>query len=494
MLNLLLALLTALLLILTFPRFDLSWLAAGALVPLLIAVTRETRLLRRFLLGWIAGIVFWFGSCYWIQYVLEVYGGMGTFGSWGAFLLFCLFKALHIAVFALAAGVVMKRWYAVPAAAALWVAIEATHGPLGFAWQTLGNAGIDMSVPMRLAPYTGVYGLSFVFVMLNVALALVALRRSRKELIWLAALPLLYLLPPLPDAERGTQRAALVQPNISETEAWTSNSLRATEQRLGYLSLQAALGSGGPAPDLLIWPEVPAPFYFYEDAAFRTATTGLARLSRTPFLFGTVGHAQNGAPLNSAVMLGPDGSYRGRYDKMYLVPFGEFIPPFFDFVNKITSEAGDFEAGKNLTVFRTADHRVGAFICYEAVFPHFVRRFAASGADVLVNLSNDGYFGRSAAREQHLKIVRMRAAENRRWILRATNNGITAVVDPAGRVLERLPSFRQEALLGRFSYIQKTTAYTRLGDWFAWLCGAASITALAASLISCDGLRARRRS
>jgi apolipoprotein N-acyltransferase len=481
-LNPLLALLTAALLISTFPGIDIALFATVALAPLLVALAREARHGRRFLLGWGAGIVYWFGVCYWIQFVLEVHGGMGAFGSWGAFLLFCLAKAVHLGVFALAAGLLMRRWYAVPTVSALWVAIEATHGPLGFAWQTLGNAGIDMSIPMRLAPVTGVYGLSFVFVMMNAALALVALRRSRRELLWLLPLPLLYLLPALPDARPGTERAVLVQPNASESEDWTSKSLTEAQERLAYTSLQAVLNAGKPAPKLLIWPEVPAPFYFYDDPGFRDRTMDLARLSRTWFLFGTVAHTPAGAPLNSAVLLGPDGQYTGRYDKIYLVPFGEFVPPFFDFVNRITSEAGDFEPGKELVVFQADGHRIASFICYEAVFPHLVRRFAAAGAEVLVNISNDGYFGRSAARDQHLKIARMRAAENRRWILRCTNNGVTTVIDPAGRISERLPSYEQTAMVGSYSYIGERTLYTRFGDWFAWLCAALAIAALAVSL------------
>ena len=145
-LNWALALLSAALLILTFPKANLSWLAPVALTPLLIAITRELRPFRRFLLGWGAGVVYWFGVCYWIQYDLAVHGGVSDPVAWALFLLFAVAKALHLAVFALLAGWFMRRWWAVPAVAALWVAVEVTHGPLGFAWLTLGNAGIDMEI------------------------------------------------------------------------------------------------------------------------------------------------------------------------------------------------------------------------------------------------------------------------------------------------------------------------------------------------------------
>jgi apolipoprotein N-acyltransferase len=490
-LNLALALATALLLVLTFPGFDFAVLAAVALAPLLIATAREPSPLRRCLLGEAAGIVYWCGTCYWIQFVLNVHGGMGVFESWGAFLLFGIYKALQMAVFALAAGPLMRRAYAVPAVAALWVAIERTHGPFGFAWHTLGNAGIDMSVPLRLAPFTGVYGLSFVFVMLSAALALAALRRRRREMAWVLALPLLYLLPGVPEASAGLERAALVQPNISETEDWTPASFSETAARLRVLTLQAA-STISPPPRLVVWPEVPAPFIYDSDSTFPREAQDLARASRTFFLFGAVAHTPAGGPLNSAVMIGPGGEFLGRYDKIYLVPFGEFIPPLFGFVNRITQEAGDFAAGTSIVLFRAEGRSVGTFICYEAALPHAARRFAAAGAEVFVNISNDGYFGHSAAQDQHLKIVRMRAVENRRWILRSTNNGITAAIDPAGRVLERLPANRAAALQAHYSYISTQTVYTKWGDWFPLLCAAASLLALAHAASTRDGSPERR--
>jgi apolipoprotein N-acyltransferase len=491
-LNLALALATAVLLVLTFPGFGFAVLAVVALAPLLVAMARERSPLRRFLIGEAAGIVYWCGTCYWIQFVMNVHGGMGVYESWGAFLLFGIYKALQTAVFALAAGPLMRRAYAVPAVAALWVAIERTHGTFGFAWHTLGNAGIDMSVPLRLAPFTGVYGLSFMFVMLSAALALVALRRRRREMAWVLALPLLYLLPRLPEASAGLERATLVQPNISETEDWNPATFAETLTRLRLLTLQAA-GEGSRPPRLVVWPEVPAPFLYDSDPVFRGEAQGIARSSRSAFLFGAVAHTPSGAPLNSAFMIGPGGEDLGRYDKMYLVPFGEFVPPLFGFVNRITQEAGDFAPGTRIVLFHFDGHSVGTFICYEAALPHSARRFAAAGAEVFVNISNDGYFGHSAARDQHLKIVRMRAVENRRWILRSTNNGITAAIDPAGRVLERLPVDRAAALQAHYSYVSEQTVYTRYGDWFPLLCAAASLLALAHAASTRGGSPERRR-
>jgi apolipoprotein N-acyltransferase len=484
-LNLLLSLASAGLLVLCFPRFDLAWLAPFALTPMLVALAREGRPLRRFLLGWSAGVVFWFGVCYWIQFVLAFHGGMGDPVGWLVFLLFCAAKALHMGFFALLAGILMRRWWAIPGVAALWVAVEATHGPLGFAWLALGNAGIDMSFPMRLAPYTGVYGLSFVFAMMAVALALAALRRPRVELMWLAPLAAMLLLPPPPPAEPGHDTALLVQPNISETEQWTFESLERTERRMAVLTLESALAHPERPPSLLIWPEAPAPFYYAEDEGLRNYIGTLTRTAHAYLLTGEVNHTPQGAPLNSAVLVSSAGSLVSRYDKVNLVPFGEFVPrPFGWLTRKISTEAGDFAAGTRVVVSSVGAHKIGAFICYESVFPNFVRQFADNGAQVLINISNDGWFGRSAARRQHLSLVRMRAAENRRWILRSTNDGITATIDSAGRLRGSLPAYVEATSYTGFSYIAEKTVYTCFGDWFALLSATLAILCLVADRVA----------
>jgi apolipoprotein N-acyltransferase len=331
-----------------------------------------------------------------------------------------------------------------------------------------------MGIPMRLAPYTGVYGLSFVFAMMSAALALAALRRPRWQLAWLLPLPLLILLPRLPDFQPGRQTAVLVQPNIADTVQWTPQSVEKMERRLIYLSMNAVFSAKGQAPELLAWPEVPAPLYA-DDPGFLRVAADLARMSRAYFLAGVVAHRSDGAFFNSALLVAPSGVVVGRYDKVHLVPFGEFVPWPFGFANKISTEIGDYKAGDKVVVLPAGEHRIGAFICYESVFPNFVRQFAANGAELLVNISNDSWFGRTAARLQHLQIVRMRAAENRRWILRSTNDGITATIDPAGRLLGTLPNFTESASQTGYSYIKETTFYTRHGDWFAAVCAVVGI-------------------
>ena len=487
MLNWLLALASAGLLVPAFPGFGLgfAWMAPLALVPLLIAIARERAAWRRFLLGWASGIVYWFGVCHWIQFTLAVHGGMSGGAAWAVFTLLALVKGLHVAVFAMLAGWLAGRWWTTPAVSALWVAIEATHGFFGFAWLALGNAAIDMSLPMRLAPYAGVYGISFVFVTMASALAMRLLGRPRRELAWLALLLVLLVLPPLPDVQRGRETALLEQPNLSETEEWTAESVARAERAMAEDTARAAAIASAHPPSIAVWPEVPAPFYYDDDPNLRASVAALARSTRAYLLMGTVAHTAAGAPLNSATLESPEGFGVSRYDKVNLVPFGEYVPwPLGALTEKISQQAGDFAAGRAVVVSPVGDHKIGVFICYESVFPNFVRRFAAGGANVLFNISNDGWFGKSAARWQHLEIVRMRAAENRRWILRAANDGITAAIDPAGRVRSALPLFTEATASVHFNYETAQTFYTRHGDWFPILCALLAAACLVAGNLS----------
>jgi apolipoprotein N-acyltransferase len=467
--NWVLSLASGVLLVLLFPQYSLVWLAPVALTPLIIACAREQRWRWRFGMGYAAGIVYWFGLCNWIQWTLKEHAGVSAGVAWFLFALFCLAKAIQMGVFAALTGPLLKSPFGMPAIAALWVAIEWTHSYTGFEWLNLGNAGSSMSVPLRLAPITGVWGLSFVFALMSAVVASMILRRRRLDTLWLLPLLLLLVLPDMPAVQRGDVPVVLVQPNIPDEVEWTQELLDQTEARLTILSLSTILERGR-KPELIVWPEAPAPFYDY-DPAFQKLTRSLAKTAQVPLLTGVVGRAADGEPLNSAMLVSPAGNAISRYDKVHLVPFGEFVPwPFGLVTGKVSKEAGTFAAGSRVVVSSLDGHRIGTFICYESVFPSYIRQFVASGAQVLFNISNDSWFGKSAARYQHLQIVRMRAAENARWIVRATDNGITAVVDPAGRVLQRAQEYEELAARFDYRYRSDLTFYTRYGDWFVALC------------------------
>ncbi|HXJ44370.1 MAG TPA: apolipoprotein N-acyltransferase, partial [Bryobacteraceae bacterium] len=377
--------------------------------------------------------------------------------------------------FAALTGPLLRRWYAPPCVAALWVVLEWTHPYTGLEWLNLGNAADDMSVLLRLAPVTGVWGLSFLFALMSSVIAALILRK-RFVSFWLLALPGLYLIPEIPEPSRGETHALVVQPNLDGDTIWTQELLETTESQLRALSISPVTRREG--VDVIVWPEMPVPFYA-NDTAFTNFVGSVTATAHAGVLAGVVGRTDHGAPLNSALLTGADGVTISRYDKVNLVPFGEYIPwPFAGLTKKISSEAGDFSAGSQVVVSKLDGHRIGTFICYESVFPSYVRRFAAGGAEVLFNLSNDGWFGTSAARYQHLRIVRMRAAELHRWIVRATNNGVSAAIDPAGRVVRELPEYRQASVRMPFGYRTDLTPYARFGDWFVGICSLVCVLGL----------------
>jgi apolipoprotein N-acyltransferase len=238
-------------------------------------------------------------------------------------------------------------------------------------------------------------------------------------------------------------------------------------------------------PDLVAWPESPAPFE-EGDPRFQKALAAIAQQTQAPLVVGNIGSDFAGEDggwhfYNSALIVGADGARVGRYDKIHLVPYGEYIPfkELFTFAHKLTGRVSEFTRGDQRKVFRLNGHRYGVFICYEAVFADEVRHFAQLGAEVLVNISDDGWYGDTSAAWQHLNMARMRAIENRRWILRDTNTGVTAVIDPYGRVRQSIPRHAVDALPAQFGFRDDITFYTAHGDVFGWLCAIAGLGIIA---------------
>jgi apolipoprotein N-acyltransferase len=301
--NWLLAVASAALLVLCFPPYHAAWLAPFALIPLLTACWRERRGARRFGYGYLAGVIYWFGVCHWIQFTLASHAGVGEAGGWALFVLFCLAKALQTATFAWLAG--YARDFPAPPLflAALWVAIEYTHAPLGFAWLMLGNAAIDWQLPLRLAPVTGVWGISFLFALTAASLALVVLRRPR-HLAWLAVWPALILLPAMTKSPAPGRQALLVQPNVDESELFTAISFAALRQKLAAMSLGPLLDHSH-AVDIVVWPEIPAPLLEGE-ANFTDLERQVTTAGHVWFLTGLLGQATGNDVYNSAAL----GSFR----------------------------------------------------------------------------------------------------------------------------------------------------------------------------------------
>ncbi len=482
--NWILALTSAVLLVLSFPPFNIGWLGLVALTPLLSVCASEPRLRRRFAVGYGAGIVYWFGLCHWIAWTLSHHGGMGDAPAWFCFVLFCLAKAIQTGVFAALAGKLAARWYAPPAIAALWVTLEWTHSYTGFEWLNLGNAAAGMPLLLRAAPFAGVWGVSFTLALASAAIATMSRARPQSG-AWLLLIPCLLLLPGLPAERKGNANAVIVQPNIDDESIWTEDFLNDTESHMRDASLEFAAHVQPAA--IIVWPEVPAPFY--DDRLFGGFLSGIAKDARAGILAGVVAReGRNASPLNSALLIDANGNRISRYDKVNLVPFGEFVPrPFGLITEKISTEAGDFAPGRKAVVSTLNGRKIGTFICYESAFPNYIREFADSGAEVLFNISNDSWFGKSAARYQHLLLVRMRAIENNRWIVRSTNNGVSGVIDPAGRIPATLPEYVEASANAAFRYEPARTFYTTHSDWFVLLCALIAAAALIATAVRRPG-------
>jgi apolipoprotein N-acyltransferase len=499
--------LSGLLLVACFPGIHLRGLVWVACLPMLAALTKERRLKRAFLLGCLCGAIFFAGSCYWFVSVMEVYGRLAPALALGVLVLFVIVFSTFFGGLGFLVGWVARRsaGWALVLAPFLWVGMELarTYLVTGFPWNLLGYA-VEASGLRQIASVTAVYGLSFLPVATSALLAWVLLA-TRRVRAWgaLACWVVLLLLAqrelkPPPEA-MGGELAFLVQPNVpldeAALEAWTPWRDPAQLQRLVNLSVATAddflkTSKHGPAegaramaePPLLIWAENPAPFYFTRDPIFRSAIENMARQAHAFVIANTVIPVGSAGRLitNSAVILDSEGREVSRYDKIHLVPFGEYVPvwAFPGFVGKITSEVGNFVPGSSYRVAKTPAGDIGVFICYEAIFPQLVRRLAAAGAGVLVNISNDAWYGDSAAAYQHLEMARLRAIENHRYLLRATNDGVTTLIDPYGRVLEKLPRHRQMVLAARFNFETRQTFYTAHGDVFAWLCVAIAVLML----------------
>jgi apolipoprotein N-acyltransferase len=368
----------------------------------------------------------------------------------------------------------------------------------GFPWNLLGTAQVDNISLSRITTWTGVYGISFEIMLVNVAVASAFLvpRKKRNPLL-IASLAAAAVLqagrlvdaPALP----GDHAALLVQENIPVDATWTRDAFERTLRELVDLSVKTATSTATAASDskrgkidLIVWPESPAPF-FANDPLFRNPVSSMARETHTWVVTGAIGSTpvmQGGKSasqvFNSAALVSPSGDWTARYDKVHLVPFGEYLPfpSLFAFAGGLTKEVGQFQTGASRAPLDAGSTRLGVFICYESVFPGEVREFADQGAQVLVNLSNDGWYGDSGAYAQHLNQTRMRAIESDRWLLSATNTGVTASIDPYGRTVARLPRKERGALVAPYATTSVTTFYTRRGDWFAWLCAIISAVAI----------------
>jgi apolipoprotein N-acyltransferase len=468
-----------------------SWICVGIL--LFVVFGARTRV--AFGCGFFHGLVFVLTSVPWIATVLSVHGGLSKVGGWGVLLLIA--TAWGILTGAFAWGVHrLSRWsveLACIGAPFLWVTFEfvRAHLPeISFPWNLLGYPAAANLGLLQITSITGIYGLSFLVTGFNALLAWMGaadpLGLRRRMMITAAVTALLLAVmyggPRLVPPAQAHHFARAAQLNFPESPSYPANWFQMHASDMEEI-VRISLAPSAEKPDLLVWPEAPAPFSF-QDPQFTKMASALAIKFGHPFLAGVIewkppvdpadtAARANLVPYNSALLFDAQGQRVFVYDKVHLVPFGEYepFPLIHEVVTSVSEEVGGFHKGIHYAVRRVpGGNTFGVFICYEAIYPHEVRRFAANGAQLFINISNDGWFGRSAAPEQHLHMARVRAVENRRWIVRSTNNGYTVSVDPYGRIFAPLPPDVRAVADLPYDFRTDETIYTRFGDWFAWMC------------------------
>lgn len=477
--NLLLAALAGGLSVLAFPKADLGLVAFVSVVPLLIAV-RGTGWRTAAKLGFATGLVFFVGSLYWVAATVVNYGGLPWVVATGVLLLLAAYLALFFAGFGAAVAIVGHRGPAfVLSTAGLWVAFELLRSYLftGFPWNLLGYSQYRNFPLIQIAAVTGVYGVSFAVAAINAAIADALISRDSRRRV-LASMATAGLLlggtliygwtGPHPSPAR-TVQVALLQGNIPQDIKWNPDFQSETLQVYRDLTLAQT----GFRPDLIVWPETAVPFLLRFDPR-RYAVEKLASEIGAPLLVGAP-DSDGGLPPRytvSAFLITPQNGISGKYDKIHLVPFGEYVPLrrwILFFVNKLTQGAiGDFTPGAEFTVFSIPAGKFGVSISYEIYFPAEVRRFVQGGAEFLVNITNDAWYGRSAAPYQHVAMIVFRAVENRRYLVRAANTGISAVVAPDGRITTNSDLFERTTVTANIAADARLTFYSRYGDIFGW--------------------------
>jgi apolipoprotein N-acyltransferase len=511
--NSLLAVVSAILLIFAFPDFDFWFLAWVSLVPLFFAVEREKQsVIKSFVLGWIFGVCFFFGSCWWLTYAPTTYGGVPSVISYallfGAASIVGLFPAIFAALFAL----FLKRFGALALLSApfLWTATEFLRFNLtGNNWNAIGYSQAFANNFIQSAQIGGVYLVGFSLLVFNTITTAVFLcvvcafagnkfcgnLEERKSITFFSLLILLFFLPfaSIPNfnfkdnpVEKTESIIIAIQPNVpmNGLKYGERESLRARHVELAEDTLQKIIeqrANDNRQSTIVIFPESPMNFEYESDRELKSFLRDFAVRNDASVLFNSAQPNKRGTNFfNSAVMINARGEKIAQYDKIHLVPFGETVPVPEPLAQFIPTMVGNFETGANYNLFPLGDElKGGVMICFESHFPSLSREYAREGADVLIEMTNDGYLGKTPVLRQHLANAVFRAVETNRPVLRVTNVGITAYINERGEVLDAAESYTQDTRIWTISKSDGSqTFYVKYGEWFAWLCSVVSLVLL----------------
>lgn len=495
--RLLLAACSGVLLFLAFPPFPLGFLSLLALVPLFFALQGASPR-RSFTLGLTSGVIFSCGLLYWVPFV-EVEGVVRFYLTAGVMLLW-LYLGLWVAIFSFFSTTLARKLgglgvFSIPF---IWTTLEFVRSlspQVGFPWGSLAYTLSYYPSLIQFSSSTGLPGVTFLVVAINllIYLSMRRIRTTRKAVYYLTTLLLLLLLPWLHGTismrrevpSEGSMRVALLQVNVDPDVKRGGRLYR--EYRMEVLKKET-IRAAQQGVDLIIWPETAVPGVLARNTEYRNLVEELSRRLGVPILTGTTGVTPREAGgynyYNSAVYVTPEAGISQEYNKVYLVPFSEKLPfdDVFPFLRSIHFGQGDFSPGKSYTVFSHPKGGFSALICFESIFPRLVRQFVRRGARLLVNITEDSWFGRTAGPYQHAQMAIFRAIEYRIAVARCANTGVSKIIDHYGRVRNRTRIFTRTIVIDSLSLGGGNTFYARYGDLFAWGCVVITVGLLAVTL------------
>lgn len=498
--NYLPASISGILLILCFPTADLYGLAWIALVPFLISLY-DKKPKQAFKIGIFVGILYFYGNLYWIYHAVHHYGDVPFVISVAVVLLLCLYLSVYIGAFAFFFSITIRstRFPALVIAPLFWVTLEFLRSYLftGFPWSSIGYSQYKFVTAIQIADITGIYGVSFLIVAVNGAIADIFLLKRRTSdmplfplshtiigfsvLLSLIIFCLVYGHWRLKEERPGNMLVvSVIQGNIEQDKKWEPAYQEAVIGTYKKLSMEAVLSS----PEMIVWPETALPFYFSYDKRYTERLIDFQKSLNTYLLFGGILVRQKEGKVllsNSAILLNKAGEVSYIYDKIHLVPFGEYVPlqKILFFVDKLVTGIGDYVHGKYYLRSDAPSEGFATLICYEVIFPGLVRKFYLKGGDFIVNITNDAWFGMTKGPYQHFSMAVFRAVENRKPLIRAANTGISGFIDSNGRILSKTGLFQEAILTQNIKTDPTRSFYTKYGDLFSYVCIVLSVILLA---------------
>lgn len=477
-----LSIISGILLILSFPKPDLGILAWVVLLPFLYGINMKTHL-QGFFCGFLMGEIFFIGTIYWLIYTFVVFGDIPLVFAIPLLLLLTSYLSLYPATFGYLTNYIRRRSY-LPytiIGPPLWISLDLLRGRLltGFPWVLLGYTQYKFLPIMQLSDTLGISGITFLVVLVNCAIFdFMDSRLPRGERykiaigtlsIWLVFLfyGLWRINTPIPI--KGNIKVAIIQGGVPQDIKWERDYREVNYSQ--YLNMTVEAADKG--AQLIIWPEAATAFRYKYYPRYIKMLEDIVKEKKIWLLFGTPDGTEQES-FNSAFLYNPDGHIIGEYSKIHLVPFGEYVPlknSILFWVDKLVPVSGDFQPGNNLTVMDVDKYKISVFICYENIFGDLVRRFRKKGAEILVNISNEAWFGKTSATYQITAMCVARAIENRTPLLRSANTGFSFFADEFGRIRKKTGLFTKEIIYDNVDVpVYKPTIYAKHGEWFGYFC------------------------